>query len=114
MDRSSFSRRQFIAQSLSTQLFVDKYPSDRVLRSRRQRRFDIWERILPARCSYLESLLFVIGFHRPNLHNNPAASSSFISSITRLGALPLIALLLSRSHFTTNFPSRYTCTCRGE
>src|SRR5437016_11234618 len=92
MDCSRLSRCQFKGESLSTQLFVDEYPSDRIFRSRCRRRCDIWKRILPARCSYLENLLFVISSHRPNFHSNPSASSSLMRSITLLGALPFIGL----------------------
>jgi hypothetical protein len=55
----------------------------------------------------------IVGLDLLDLHSCPSFTNAWMSFRSGRLAAPSIGWLFSRSHFTTNRPCRYTCTCRG-
>src|SRR5205085_9802245 len=72
-----------------------------------------WKHERLRRGLHLEHFLAIVMCDGSDFHSSPSDSSCAISSRIRRFALPCIGFWLSRSHFTTSLPSRYTWTCRG-
>src|SRR3990170_8345033 len=110
--RSLQPRRENIGEPFPVQFLVHNDPREGVLDRRLRIEFRVGQDQRPSRGLDLKYFLAVVAGDRSDLHSRPSDSSSPMSSTTLRGASPFIGLWFSRSHFTTNVPSRSTCKCR--
>src|SRR5207249_178257 len=111
MDRTLPTRSKRVREGFRGELLVDPHSGHRIVvcRSRICLRKGVDQ--LSLRRSDREDLPSIVDRDRPNLHSRPSLSRSLIRSRSFRDAAPIIGFLLSKSHFTTSLPFRYTWTC---